>query len=433
MESHARRRADVAEAMPSGSAMLLFGARHILRSGDSEFAFRQDSDLWYLTGWKDPDVALLIIPGAEQPCVLFVQQKNPEMEIWTGIRPGPAGAVREFGLDAALDWETLAVELQKRLQGVHTLYYGIGYDKERDDVVLGAIKGARRQVRYNHKCLPDCFIHPSRILHEMRLFKDAEEVELLRLAADITKEAHIEAMKMAKPGVNEKELHAVIDYTFRRRGGNGAGYTSIVGSGSNACILHYIRNDSPLEDGGLVLIDAGCEYENYTADVTRTFPVSGRFSPEQRAVYDVVLEANYAVIDLVRSGTPFSALQECAIRVLTEGLVRLGILQGDVSELIASKAYRPYYMHGVSHYLGLDVHDVGLYAKEGSSRNLAPGMVLTVEPGLYIAPDNEDAPAAYRGIGIRIEDDVLVGPNGPVVLTESIPKEALAVEEICLD
>ena len=433
MESHARRRAQVAEAMPPGSAMLLFGARHILRTGDSEFAFRQDSDLWYLTGWKDPDVALLISPGTEQPFVLFVQEKNAEMEIWTGIRPGPDGAVRDYGLNAALDWGSLAGELQKRLQGVDTLYYAIGHDKERDDLVLGAIKGAKRQVRYNHKCLPDCFIHPSRILHEMRLCKDAEEVEILRLAADITGEAHVAAMKLAKPGVNERELHALIDYTFRKRGGNGAGYTSIVGSGHNACILHYITNDSPLEEGALVLIDAGCEYENYTADVTRTFPVSGRFSAEQRAVYEVVLEANYAVIERVRAGTPFGALQECAVRVLTQGLVRLGILHGEVDELIASKAYRAYYMHGVSHYLGLDVHDVGLYARDGGSRKLEEGMVLTVEPGLYIGPDNQDAPAAFRGIGIRIEDDVLVGPHGPVVLTESIPKDIEAVEASCLE
>ena len=236
---------------------------------------------------------------------------------------------------------------------------------------------------------------------------------------------------MASDGLNEFHLHAFIDYTFRKQGGNGPGYTSIVGAGENACILHYIENDKPLHNGDLVLIDAGCEYQNYCADVTRTFPVSGRFSKEQRAVYEVVLRANEAVIERVRTGTPFKELQECCIRVLTEGLVELGLLSGDVDELIEAKAHRPFYMHGVSHYLGMDVHDVGLYSRGGESRPLEEGMVLTVEPGIYIAPDNSNVPKEFRGIGVRIEDDVLVGPEGPVNLTEAIPKTVEAVEAAC--
>jgi Xaa-Pro aminopeptidase len=432
MACHAARRKKVLDQMEKGSAMLLFGAKEVLRNGDAEYGYRQNSDLWYLTGWHDPEVALLLVPGAEHPCVLFVQPKNPDLEVWTGVRPGTKGAVDDFGLNAALEWAALAEELTVRIQGVHTLHYAVGEDASRDALVLGAIKSARRAVRFNYKCLPDQFVNPSRLLHEMRLFKGPEEEALLRTAAEITREAHIEAMKMAKPGMNEGELHAFIDYTFRRRGGNGAGYTSIVGGGDNACILHYIENNSVLNDGDLLLIDAGCEVENYTADVTRTFPVNGRFSEAQKAIYSIVLKANEAVIDMVRVGTPFKDLQAVCIRSLTEGLVEIGLLNGDVDELIKSKAYRAFYMHGVSHYLGLDVHDVGLYAVDGTSRCLAEGMVLTVEPGLYLAPDNLDVPEEYRGIGVRLEDDILVGPNGPINLTSSIPKSIDAVEAACL-
>ncbi len=431
MTCHSARRNAVLSQMEAGSAMLLFGAKEVLRNGDADYVYRQDSDLWYLTGWPDAEVALLLIPGSEHASVLFVQPKDPGMEVWTGIRPGTAGAEAVFGLEEALEWGALAVTLKERLQGVHTLYYAIGEDSVQDALVLGAIRAAKRAVRYNFKCLPDQFIQPGRLLHEMRLFKGAEEEALLRTAAEITCEAHVEAMKMAAPGVNEGELHALIDYTFRKRGGNGPGYTSIVGSGENACILHYIENNSELTDGDLVLIDAGCEFENYTADVTRTLPVSGHFSPEQRAVYSLVLQANEAIIELVREGTLFKDLQATCIRLLTEGLVDLGLLEGEVGELIAEKAYHPFYMHGVSHYLGLDVHDVGRYAEAGASRALAQGMVLTVEPGLYIAPDNMKVPEAYRGIGVRIEDDILVGPDGPINLTASIPKSIDAVEAAC--
>jgi Xaa-Pro aminopeptidase len=431
MAGHARRRTAALKQMEAGSAMLLFGAKEALRNGDAEYGFRQDSDLWYLTGWPHPEVALLLIPGAENPSVLFVQPKDPAKEIWTGIRPGIAGATADFGLDEALEWGALAETLTERLQGVHTLYYSVGQDSERDALVLGAIQSAKRAVRFNFKCLPDQFIQPGRILHEMRLFKGEEEESLLRNAAAITCEAHVEAMKMAAPGVNESELHALIDYTFRKRGGIGAGYTSIVGSGENACILHYIENNSALKAGDLVLIDAGCEFENYTADVTRTFPVSGRFSPAQKAIYSLVLKANEAIIEWVRIGTPFKDLQANCIRILTQGLVDLGLLEGDVETLIKEKAHHPFYMHGVSHYLGLDVHDVGLYSQSGASRPLAQGMVLTVEPGLYIAPDNEDVPAEYRGIGVRIEDDILVGADGPINLTAAIPKSVEAVEAAC--
>ena len=427
----ASRRKKLLESMEEGSAMLLFGAKHVLRNGDAEYPYRQDSDLWYLTGWKAPESALLLVPGAEEESVLFVQPKNPEMEIWTGIRPGTQGAVAEFGVDAAYAWETLQTALTSRLQGIQTLYFSVGLDSERDALVMGAIRRARRAVRANHKCLPDAFIHPGRLVHEMRLRKSPEEVVLLKEAARITGEAHRGAMEMAKEGLNEFHLHAFIDYTFRKHGGNGPGYTSIVGAGNNACILHYIENDKPLQSGDLVLIDAGCELENYCADVTRTFPVSGKFSAEQRAVYEVVLRANEAVIQLVRKGTPFKALQECCIRVLTEGLVELGLLHGEVEELIEAKAHRPFYMHGVSHYLGMDVHDVGRYSADGESRPLEEGMVLTVEPGIYISPDNGDVPEKWRGIGIRIEDDVLVGSDGPVNLTEGIPKTVEAVEEAC--
>lgn len=429
---HARRRASVLGRLGPGEAMLLFGAHHHLRNGDAEYRFRQLSDVLYLCGWEDPDVALLLRPDAENPFTLFVQPKDPDREVWTGIREGPVGARERYGADAAHDIAELPEKLGGLLVGVHTLHYAAGEDAERDRQVMGCVASVRRKARDAFEPVPDAFVHPGRILHEMRLVKEPREIATLREAARITAEAHIAAMKLAGPGVNEYELEALIDYVFKKNGGNGPGYTSIVGGGANACILHYITNREPLRDGDLCLIDAGCEYDWYTADVTRTWPVNGRFTPAQKELYQLVLDTEVEVIQSAKAGEArFIDLHDLAIRRLTEGMVALKLLEGEVDQLIEDKTYRRYYMHGTGHWLGMEVHDVGNYISSGASRLLEPGMVFTVEPGLYVPPDDMDAPERFRGLGIRVEDDVLVTAEGPEVLTDGCPKTVEDLEAVC--
>jgi Xaa-Pro aminopeptidase len=416
--------------MEPGSVMLLFAAPHPLRNGDSEYKYRPSSDVLYLTGWEDPEVVVFLRPDAEEPFVLFVQPREPEREVWTGLRAGVAGAVADFGAAAAYPISELASRLPEMLLGATTLYHDLGSREAMDDLVSTALTAARHLSRKSHQEVPGAIVSLSRILHEQRLVKSEAEIDLLREAARITGEAHRAAMKATRPGIYEYELEALIDYTFRSMGGTGPGYTSIVGSGANACILHYISNRDQLADGDLVLVDAGCEYGWYTADVTRTWPVNGTFSTAAREIYELVLAANEAVIDRVQPGTPYTDLQQLAVRVMTQGLVDLGILTGDVDTLIEDKTYRRFYMHGVGHWLGLDVHDAGKYDLDGEPRNLEPGMVLTVEPGLYFSPMDLEVPERYRGIGVRIEDDVLVTKNGPDVLTREIPKRVEDVEAL---
>jgi len=424
----ARHRASFLDVLGDNDAALLFGAPHVLRNGDAEFKYRPDSDVFYLSGWADPEVALLFRPGADQPFLMFVQPKNPSMEIWTGRRWGPEGAVDRFGADAAHPYGELAERLPDLLQGYRNLHYRFADDTDRDQLLIGALKSARRKARRNGLAVPDAFIDPSRALHELRLIKSDEEIAILQRAADITAQAHCAAMSVTENGIPEYALESIIDHTFRLGGGSGPGYTTIVGGGVNATILHYIENSSPLKDGDLVCVDAGCEYGYYTADVTRTWPVSGKFSDPQRAMYEVVLAAQEAAIQQAVPGNSMRSVHQKAIHVLTQGMVTLGLLDGVVEDLISEEKFKKYYMHGTSHWLGLDVHDVGAYYVEGESRPLEAGMVLTVEPGLYVAEDDEDAPEEFRGIGIRIEDDVLVTADGNVVLTAAAPKSVADVE-----
>lgn len=426
----ADRRTRVLGAMEPGSVMLLFAAPHPLRNGDSEYKYRPSSDVLYLTGWEDPEVVVFLRPDAEEPFVLFVQPREPEREVWTGLRAGVEGAVGDFGATAAYPISELSSRLPEMLLGATTLYHDLGIREAMDELVSTALTAARRASRTSHQEVPGAIVSLSRLLHEQRLVKSEAEIDLLREAARITGEAHRAAMKATKPGMYEYELEALIDYTFRALGGVGPGYTSIVGSGANACILHYISNRDQLADGDLVLVDAGCEYGWYTADVTRTWPVNGTFSTPAREIYELVLATNEAVIDKVQPGTPYTALQQLAVRLMTQGLVDLGILVGDVDTLIEDKTYRRFYMHGVGHWLGLDVHDAGKYDLDCEPRTLEPGMVLTVEPGLYVSPMDLEVPERYRGIGVRIEDDVLVTENGPDVLTREIPKRVEDVEAL---
>jgi Xaa-Pro aminopeptidase len=425
----AHRRA-LLDRLQEDEAVLLFGTPHYLRNGDTEFRYRPDSDVWWLTGWEDPDVAVFLRPGTE-PLTMFVQPKDRERETWTGIRPGPDGAKERWGADAAFPIEQLPDQLVRLFQGVSTLHYGFGREHDHDLMVLSAINKAQRAARKTGLSVPETFHTPSKLLHEARLHKLPDEIAVLREAARITNLAHRAAMAHAKGGTNEREIEAIVDYTFRREGGDGAGYNTIVAGGGNACILHYVKNREPLREGDLLLLDAGCEYQCYTADVTRTFPVGGKFSPAQRKVYAHVLEAQKAAIAEAVAGRPYKAMHDAAVRVLTAAMVELGLLKGDVHDLIEKDAYRKYYMHGTGHWLGIDVHDAGMYARGGQSRPLAPGMVVTVEPGLYIPEDDHEAPAELRGIGIRIEDDILVTDGDPVNLTADIPKEIEDVEAAC--
>jgi Xaa-Pro aminopeptidase len=407
-----------------GEAVLLFGGPHHLRNGDAEYRYRPDSDVFWLTGWPDPHVAVFV---TAEEVVMFVQEKDREREIWTGYRPGPEGAVEDYGADRAFVFSELEAELIELVSGVHTLHHAFAVDPEHDALLMSCIARARRKGRKTGTSVPETFHAPSHLLHELRLIKQPDELAVMREAGRISAEAHVAAMQAAKPGVAEYAVQAELEAVFARNGSTGPGYTSIVASGANATVLHYVTNRDVLADGDLLLIDAGCEIAHYTADITRTFPVNGRFTPAQRAMYDVVLKAQLAAIDACRPGRTFWEVHDVAVRVLTAGMVKLGLLVGEIDQLIEDEDYKRFYMHGTSHWLGLDVHDVGVYGRAGEVRALAPGMVLTVEPGLYVAADDEDAPEAYRGIGIRIEDDVLVTDGEPEVLTAGVPKDPEAL------
>ena len=426
----AAHRAAVLERLAPDEAVLVLGGPVHRRNGDADHRYRPQSDVYWLTGWPDPEVAVFLRPG-DEPVTMFVQARNREQETWTGRRAGPEGAIADFGADAAFPYNKLDAELPRLLQGVAKLHYAFAADHKNDLTLLASISRAARTARTSGAAVPETFFSPSVLLHELRLHKNEAELAMMREAGRITGIAHRAAMALGGPGTWEFEIEAVIDGSFRRHGGIGPGYTSIVASGDNANILHYVTNQDAVADGDLVLVDAGCEFGNYTADVTRTWPVSGRFTEAQRAVYQIVLDAQLAAIDHCRVGNTFMSVHDVAVRVLTEGMVTLGLLEGEIDELIQEKTFKRYYMHGTSHWLGLDVHDVGTYTRDGQSRALAPGIVLTIEPGLYIPADDADAPEHLRGIGIRIEDDILVTDGDPEVLTPDIPKTVADVEAAC--
>ena len=425
----AERRERFMQRMDGGVA-LIFAASEKIRSNDSSFKFRQDSYFHYLTGFGEPDGALLLMPNhPEHKFVLFVRPRDREKETWTGRRAGPEGAVERFGADAAFTIEELPAKLPEFLENVDRLYYGFGRDAELDRRVNTALDAVRAKVRLGVRP-PTELVDPGVILNDMRLRKTPAELDLMRRAAAISREAHAEAMRFVKPGMYEYEVEGAIEYFFRRHGATAPGYTTIVGSGVNATILHYVENDMKCRDGDLLLIDAGAEYQGYSADITRTFPVNGKFTPAQRELYEVVLDAEMKAIQEVRAGKSFIAYHEAAVRVLVEGMVRLGIMKGDVDTIIKEETYKPYYMHRTGHWLGLDVHDLGDYRVGADWRKLEPGMVLTVEPGLYFAEDMDEVPAKYRGIGIRIEDDILVTDGDPENLTAGTPKTVAEVEAV---
>ena len=400
-----------------------------LRNGDAFHPFRQLSDLHYLTGFVEPDTTLILRPGADADrVVMFVRPRDPEMEIWDGKRAGIDGAKAQYGADVAYPAAEMPAKLIELIANHEELHYCLGLDDEMDRLITSTISRLRKTEKRG-KRPPRAVVDPRAALHELRLHKRPEELAVLRKAADISVEAHVAAMRAGKPGVFEHELEALINYTFRRRGGQGPGYATIVGAGENATILHYIENRCAIAEGDLVLVDAGCEYDHYTADITRTWPASGRFTPVQRRVYEVVLACQTEAIEMVKPGITLDDIHNHCVKRLTEGMIALGLLAGSADDRIADQSYRKFYMHGTSHWLGMDVHDVGAYSRAGKARPLEPGMVLTVEPGLYIAPD-ADAPPELRGIGIRIEDDVLVTEHGHEVLTAACPKTIDDIEAV---
>lgn len=430
LDTFQQRRQALLAKMAPGSAALIFAAPEVTRSNDSEYPFRQNSDFWYFTGFNEPQALLVLIKSNEthNHSVLFNRVRDLTAEIWFGRRLGQDAAPEKLGVDRALPWDDIDQQLHLLLNGLDVVYHAQGADAAADALVFAALGKLRRGFRQNLSA-PATLTDWRPWVHEMRLFKGPEEIDILRRAGKISALAHTRAMQACRPGLFEYQLEGEIHYVFNQHGARFPSYNTIVGSGENGCILHYTENESELRNGDLVLIDAGCELYGYAGDITRTFPVNGKFTAPQRAIYDIVLASLNKALALFRPGVSIREVNEEVVRIMIAGLVELGILQGDVETLLAAEAHRPFFMHGLGHWLGLDVHDVGHYGTASRDRILEPGMVLTVEPGLYIAPDS-DVPAEYRGIGIRIEDDILITETGNENLTDSVVKEADAIEAL---
>jgi Xaa-Pro aminopeptidase len=416
------------EKMEPSSVAVFASASEIKRNQDTDFEFRQDTDFYYLTRLNEPDCVAVLAPShPEHKYVLFVRPRIREEEIWTGVRAGVEGAIAQHGADAAYDIGKLSEVLPKYLQNVEKLYYRLGQSERFDQKIISSIKHIRERVR-GGVYAPSVIIDPGTVLHEMRLRKNEDDLKSLRRAVAISAEGHIAAMKHCKPGMYEYELEAIVEYVFRKSGAAGVGYPSIVGSGFNTTILHYNTNQCQIKDGDLVLIDAGAEYNLFTGDITRTFPANGKFTRAQQAIYEAVLNANKEVIKMVKPGESFMKLHEKAVEVVSEELLKLGLVAGSHDEVIEKESYKKFFMHRTGHWLGMDVHDVGRYKVQDEWRKLEPGMVFTVEPGIYIADGTEGVSEEYFNIGVRIEDDVLVTEDGFEVLTSMTPKEVKDVE-----
>ena len=423
-----QRRKALMRHMKKNAIALLASAPAQVRNRDVEYPYRQDSDFHYLTGFDEPDAVAVFAPGREQgEYILFCRQYDETKAIWTGKHAGLEGAKEKFGADEALPIEDFAETLPTLLDGKRTVNYPIGVDKELDRQVMAAVNTLRGKTRTGAKP-PEEFVALDRLVHEMRLFKSPDEIQTMRKAVEVSVHAHKRAMQVCRPGMHEYQIEAEMSHECMRHGLRHSAYPSIVAGGHNACVLHYTENAEQLRDGDLLLIDAGAEFGNYAADITRTFPVNGRYSEPQRLLYELVLEAQLAAIAKIRPGNTWIQPHEEAVRVLVKGLVKLGLLQGRVYKLIRDEAYKPFFMHRTGHWLGMDVHDVGDYKIDDKWRKLEPGMVLTVEPGLYVPPACMDVDEKWRGIGIRIEDDVMVTQKGCEVLSAAMPKTVAEIE-----
>jgi len=420
------------------SVAIIPAAREAVRSHDTHYRYRQNSDFFYLTGFEEPEAIAVIAPSRPKKFTLFVRPRDLEQEIWTGYRAGVEGAVSDYNADEAFTIGEFDDKLAEIIDGPSVLYYAFGHTSPEIDQKI--IQQLTQMREMNRRPLepPTAIVDPSSILHEMRVLKSAEEIEIMQRAADIAAEAHVEAMKTVRAGMMEYEVEAMLEAYFRKHGAAGSSYTSIIGGGGNATVLHYIDNKDQLQAGDLLLVDAGAEYKGYASDITRTFPINGKFTDAQRDIYDLVLKCQKSCVDMVRPGVRLEDLKTHSIEILTEGMVELGLLKGEPKKLIEEKKYMQFYMHNLGHYLGIDVHDAGRYYFKGESRPAEAGMVMTIEPGLYISPDtsripegfNRDIPEKYLGIGVRIEDDVCVTENGARVLTNKVPKEREEIEAL---
>lgn len=431
MDEYVIRRNKLAAQMSNASVAILCGASIKIRNNDAEYKFRQNSDFYYLTGFEEPDAVLALCKDEKGNVlyVLFNQANDPVAEIWNGKRIGQDNACKIYNADKSYDISKIDEDMPALLANKQIIYYPLGANDDLDLSVLKWLKKIRSES--NNKTtsffIPDTLIDVLPFIHEMRVFKSEQEIECMRKAAAISAQAHVDVMRACRPGLLEYQLEAIFNAKCLDSGCRGLAYNSIVASGNNSCTLHYIVNDQPLKAGDLVLIDAGGEYNNYAADITRTFPVSGKFTEAQRQIYNLVLDAQLAGIEQVKPGNTVERVQVVIVEIIVKGLIQLGILNGDYKQLIKDHAYKKFYMHSSGHWLGLDVHDVGKYKINSKWRKFEPGMVLTVEPGIYISNDMVDIDAQWRGIGVRIEDDVLVTRKGYEVLSSAAPK---SIEEI---
>lgn len=430
MTEFAKRRKKLMQHIGAKGIVIIPSGSLLHRNGDSEFPFRQQSDFYYLTGFEEPGAVAVLLPKRKKgEYILFNRVRNRDEEIWTGYRAGQEGACKEFLADEAFPILEFDHKLPELFEGREEIHYALGMNECFDKKIIKAVNKIRGKIRSGAQS-PVAFVDISHTLHEMRLIKSAAEVDVMRKAALISADAHRRAMRYCKPGIYEYELEAEIMHEFQRNGARFPAYTCIVGSGANSCILHYNDNNKKIENNSMVLIDAGCEYQYYASDITRTFPANGKFSAEQAAIYDIVLQAQLAAIKTIKPGALWSTAQDVIVKIMTQGLLDLGILKGKLADLIEKQAYLPFYMHKSGHWLGLDVHDVGCYKINKQWRKLKPGMVLTVEPGIYISADTPNVHKCWHNIGVRIEDDVLVTAKGNEVLSHKAPKTIKDIEAI---
>ena len=423
-----QRRNQLGAMLPKNSAVVIAGASTQYRNADSSHAFRQDSNFWYLSGFNEAESTLVLLINEENDVqsIAFVPEKNELKEIWDGYRAGPEGAMKDHGFDLAFNNTEINDRLPDLLAGYNQVYYPVGKSKTLDADIIDWIKSAKSKDR--HSSAIDIADASSKVGNQ-RLIKDEDEIEIMRKACKISAEAHVEAMKFVKPGMTEQEIEAFYQYEFSKRGGRFSAYTPIVAGGENACVLHYVENSKPLKDGELLLVDAGCEFELYASDITRTYPINGKFTEPQLAIYEVVLEAQLKSIEAISTNNNVMDAQIISEKVITQGLIDLGILQGSMDELHEAGAFRDFYMHKIGHWLGIDVHDAGDYMEDGDYMKFKPGMVTTVEPGIYIS-SSADVEDKWKGIGIRIEDDILVTANGNENLTAFVPSNPREIEAL---
>ena len=425
--NYSKRRSQLASKVLEDSAIIVSSASVKTRISDTDYAYRQDSNFYYLSGYEEPESLLLIRPSEKDKFIIFCRDRDPLREQWDGLRTGQEGAVDEYGADLSYGINSLDQMMPNLLEGIKNIYFSMSAPSNVDLKITHWIEEIRKNTRAGAEP-PQNLLSLDFILHEMRLIKEDHEMEIMKTAANITTEAHIRAMQAVSPGMFEYQLEAEYLYAFNKNGARSPAYNSIVGGGNNSCILHYVENNAELSDGDLVLVDAGCEYQYYASDVTRTFPVNGKFSPEQKEIYSIVLEAHKQSMEEAQPGNKWNLMHEKSVEVIVEGLLSIGLLEGSKEENIEKGKYSKFYMHRIGHWLGMDVHDVGGYKKDGDWRELESGMVMTIEPGIYISDNLEDIDDRWKGIGVRIEDNLVVTDSGFEILTPDIPRTIEEVE-----